>query len=482
MRKLDAEGRQAYIEKKAKEREDVQKSIKELAAKRDAFVKAETEKLAKTTPGDSFDAAVRDSLRKQAESKGFKFEVERRMMSWRPSSLVGAASARRNPAAALGPRRLEAAPDARLHSATLHFRPAILPPMPAKILVLSASVGAGHLRAAQAVELALKQLAPGRRGAQRRRPHAHQRRLPQGLRRGLPRPRQQGPARPGVLLRPAWTARRSRSPSATALRLARREAQPLEVLRPGRVRAVGRRRQHPLPARRDHPLAEEAGSCALPQVTVVTDFDAHAPVGQRPATTSTAAPPARPRRTCETLGVPREHITVTGIPIHPVFSKPRDRGECLEGPRPHAATGRSCCNWPAGSASGRSRSCYRAILSIEQPLEVVAVAGRNEKLEGAARGGRRARAAPGEGDGLHRQDRRADGRRRRRRLQARRADELRSPRPRRGDGDRQPDPGPGEPQQRLPAGARRRDQDQQRRDAAAQAGGVARGREAVGDR
>ena len=32
--------------------------------------------------------------------------------------------------------------------------------MPAKILVLSASVGAGHLRAAQAVELALKQLAP----------------------------------------------------------------------------------------------------------------------------------------------------------------------------------------------------------------------------------------------------------------------------------------------------------------------------------
>src|SRR5690349_15847446 len=33
-------------------------------------------------------------------------------------------------------------------------------PMAAKILVLSASVGAGHLRAAQAVELALKQLAP----------------------------------------------------------------------------------------------------------------------------------------------------------------------------------------------------------------------------------------------------------------------------------------------------------------------------------
>src|SRR5437870_9626086 len=32
--------------------------------------------------------------------------------------------------------------------------------MPAKILVLSASVGAGHLRAAQAVELALREVVP----------------------------------------------------------------------------------------------------------------------------------------------------------------------------------------------------------------------------------------------------------------------------------------------------------------------------------
>lgn len=32
--------------------------------------------------------------------------------------------------------------------------------MPSNILVLSASVGAGHMRAAQAVELALRQLAP----------------------------------------------------------------------------------------------------------------------------------------------------------------------------------------------------------------------------------------------------------------------------------------------------------------------------------
>src|SRR4051812_2159239 len=39
-------------------------------------------------------------------------------------------------------------------------RPRIVAPMPKRILVLSASVGAGHMRAAQAVELALKELAP----------------------------------------------------------------------------------------------------------------------------------------------------------------------------------------------------------------------------------------------------------------------------------------------------------------------------------
>src|SRR5947209_3384167 len=41
------------------------------------------------------------------------------------------------------------------------FEPAVsFCSMPAKILLLSASVGAGHLRAAQAVELALRELVP----------------------------------------------------------------------------------------------------------------------------------------------------------------------------------------------------------------------------------------------------------------------------------------------------------------------------------
>ena len=76
MRKLDLAGRKAYLEKKSKERDKVQKSIAALAAKRDAFVKAETAKAEAAAPAaaESFDAAVRESLQEQAEEKGFEFE------------------------------------------------------------------------------------------------------------------------------------------------------------------------------------------------------------------------------------------------------------------------------------------------------------------------------------------------------------------------------------------------------------------------
>ncbi|CAA9409656.1 MAG: hypothetical protein AVDCRST_MAG64-2214, partial [uncultured Phycisphaerae bacterium] len=73
MRKLTPEQRRAYVEQKAKEREVIQAKIKELAAKRDAFVKEESAK--KGLTGDkAFDNAVRESLTRQAESKGYKFE------------------------------------------------------------------------------------------------------------------------------------------------------------------------------------------------------------------------------------------------------------------------------------------------------------------------------------------------------------------------------------------------------------------------
>lgn len=73
LRKLKPEERQACIDAKAKEREQLQTQIKEIAAKRDAYIKAETEK--QGLKGDqAFDHAVRESLNAQAKEKGFKFE------------------------------------------------------------------------------------------------------------------------------------------------------------------------------------------------------------------------------------------------------------------------------------------------------------------------------------------------------------------------------------------------------------------------
>src|SRR5439155_9209791 len=44
MRKLDAKGRQQYLEQKATERAEVQKSIKEVSVQRDGFVKDQVSK------------------------------------------------------------------------------------------------------------------------------------------------------------------------------------------------------------------------------------------------------------------------------------------------------------------------------------------------------------------------------------------------------------------------------------------------------
>jgi hypothetical protein len=73
MRKMSAEERAKYLEQKATERAEVQKQIGEVAAKRDAHVKAELEKQGRDGK-DALDVAVRSSIKEQAAARGFKFE------------------------------------------------------------------------------------------------------------------------------------------------------------------------------------------------------------------------------------------------------------------------------------------------------------------------------------------------------------------------------------------------------------------------
>lgn len=76
MQKMTPEQRKAHVEAKAKRRGEIQKQIRELAAKRDAYLK---EQMAKKGLSDkrSLDAALREAVRTQAERKDFKFEKKK---------------------------------------------------------------------------------------------------------------------------------------------------------------------------------------------------------------------------------------------------------------------------------------------------------------------------------------------------------------------------------------------------------------------
>jgi processive 1,2-diacylglycerol beta-glucosyltransferase len=119
------------------------------------------------------------------------------------------------------------------------------------------------------------------------------------------------------------------------------------------------------------------GKLDLPQVTATTDFETHRLWVNTPTdhyTTATEEGAAYLGH----WGVPAGDVTVTGIPIHPVFSRPKDRGECLKkhglkGDRPVVL------QLAGGFGVGPIEQLYRAVLSVETPVEVVVVAGKNEQ-------------------------------------------------------------------------------------------------------
>jgi processive 1,2-diacylglycerol beta-glucosyltransferase len=119
---------------------------------------------------------------------------------------------------------------------------------------------------------------------------------------------------------------------------------------------------------------------SVPQVTVTTDFETHrlwvnSPCERYFTATEEGA------LYLQSWGVPAELTFPTGIPIHPVFSEPADRAACaarhgLTGDRP------VILQMAGGFGVGPIEKLYQAILSVERPLEVVVVAGRNEKVKG----------------------------------------------------------------------------------------------------
>lgn len=250
--------------------------------------------------------------------------------------------------------------------------------MSKRILVLSASVGAGHLRAAQAVELALRELAPD----------AHIENVDMLEFTNAAFRRVYGRfyldlvnKAPNVL--GYFYDLMDRQPSAQhksdRLRLAVEKLN----LRP----FISFMRKEPwdlvvnthfLPAEIIASLRSK-NELSTPQFTVSTDFETHRLWVNQPceryftATGEGAAYLAH-------WGVPPEDVRVTGIPIHPLFSRPKSREECLArqqlvGDRPIVL------QLAGGFGVGPIGQLFESLLAIEVPLDLAVVAGRNEALK-----------------------------------------------------------------------------------------------------
>jgi processive 1,2-diacylglycerol beta-glucosyltransferase len=246
-----------------------------------------------------------------------------------------------------------------------------------RVLVLAASVGAGHVRAAQAVELALRQA----------RPDAVVRNLDVLELTNAAFRKFYGQAyldlvnkAPHVLGyfydlmdQPSKKNRRDRFRLAVEklnlrsfIKLLNEEPWDLVI------------NTHFLPAEIIASLRTSDG-LNLPQVTATTDFETHRLWVNQPCDHYFTAT-EEGAQYLHHWGVPKSDTTAVGIPIHPTFATPKDRAACcakhgLAGDRPVVL------QVAGGFGVGPIEQIYRSILDVEVPLEVVVITGRNEKAK-----------------------------------------------------------------------------------------------------
>jgi processive 1,2-diacylglycerol beta-glucosyltransferase len=135
---------------------------------------------------------------------------------------------------------------------------------------------------------------------------------------------------------------------------------------------------HFLPAEMIASLRRE-NRLRVPQVTVTTDFETHRLWLNDPCELFFTAT-EEGGLYLRSWGVPPYvDIVATGIPIHPVFSQPKERGDCLA--RQGLANDRPVILQLAGGFGvGPIERMYRALLDVEVPLQIVVGTGRNEAV------------------------------------------------------------------------------------------------------
>jgi processive 1,2-diacylglycerol beta-glucosyltransferase len=115
------------------------------------------------------------------------------------------------------------------------------------------------------------------------------------------------------------------------------------------------------------------------QVIIVTDFDVHAMwLVHHYERYFVALDEARAY--LEALGIPPEKITVSGIPIDPVFAKQKDKQEmrAKHGLEPDRTT---ILLSAGGFGVGSVDALVASLLSLQERAQIVAICGRNEELK-----------------------------------------------------------------------------------------------------
>jgi len=250
--------------------------------------------------------------------------------------------------------------------------------MAPRILVLSASVGAGHLRAAEAVELAVKQTVPNA-VVQNIDVLTMTNRL---FRRVYGRFYldlvNQAPHVLGYFYDLLDQPSRSGKNRSDRMRLV------LEKMNLGKFLSFLKSEPwdlaictHFLPAEIISHLKKKR-LLDLPQATVTTDFETHRLWVNQPCERYFTAT-AEGSRYLQHWGVPAKDTTPTGIPIHPIFSEPKDRKGCLA--KHGLAHDRPVIlQLSGGFGVGPIEKIYHGLLTVEQPIQLVTIAGKNEKL------------------------------------------------------------------------------------------------------
>ena len=262
--------------------------------------------------------------------------------------------------------------------------------MARRILVLSASVGAGHLRAAEAVELALRQTLPDATVRQCRCAGNDQSPLPNASTAQFYLDLvNKAPHALGYFYDLLDQPRLQQARAATGFGSISKSSTCRPFVKFLQVGAVGPGHQHAFSAGGDHRVAASRRS----EIEFAAGDGDHrfrdaSPVGQS-AVRSLLHRDGGGGALSATLGRAGARILRHRHSDSSRLQHAEGQGRPASPSTAWRATARSSCNSPAASASARSRKSSTACSSVEQPIQLVTITGRNEKLKSTSARSRR---------------------------------------------------------------------------------------------